>query len=136
MWTERWRAPEARLHGIEQTLRVRQMVVRRGGDYDRWDLEARGGVLGVARMIMGVEEHGQGRQMVRARLWPRAAAAGLLATFALAVIALLAYVDGADTASRILALAAVALGARIAWECGTAVGALRDAAQRELWLDR
>jgi len=136
VWTERWRAPEARLHGIEQTLRARHMVARRGGDYDRWDLEARGGVLGVARMIMGVEEHGQGRQMVRARLWPRAAAAGLLATFALAVIALLAYVDGADTASRILALAAAALGARIAWECGTAVGALRDAAERELWLDR
>ena len=87
-------------------------------------------------MIMGVEEHGQGRQMVRARLWPRAGAPGLWATLALAVIARMAYVDGAETASRILALAAATLGARIAWECGTAVGALRDAAQRELWLDR
>ena len=33
-------------------------------------------------------------------------------------------------------VAAVALGARIAWECGTALRALGDAVERELWLDR
>jgi len=87
-------------------------------------------------MIMGVEEHGQGRQMVRARLWPRAAAAGLWAVLALALLSGVAYIDGAETASGALALAAVALGARIAWECGTAVRALGDALERELWLDR
>jgi len=135
-WTERWRAPEARLHGIEQRLRADGAVVRRGGDYDRWDLEARGGILGSARMIMGVEEHGQGRQMVRARLWPRAAAAGLCAVAILAVLAALALLGEAGAVSGMLALAAVVLGARIAWECGNAVRAINDAVGRELWLDR
>jgi hypothetical protein len=135
-WTERWRAPEARLHGIEQRLRADGAVVRRGGDYDRWDLEARGGILGSARMIMGVEEHGQGRQMVRARLWPRAAAAGLCAVAILAVLAALALLGEAGAVSGMLALAAVVLGARIAWECGNAVRAIDDAVGRELWLDR
>ena len=136
VWTERWRAPETRLQGIEGSLRLGASIVRRGGDFDRWDLEVRGAVLGSARMLMGVEEHGQGRQMVRVRLWPRAAGAGLGAVVILAGLAAAALLDGAGTASAMLALAAVALGARIAWECGTALRALGDAVERELWLDR
>ena len=136
VWTERWRSPEARLHGIEHTLRSGGAIVQHGGDFDRWDLEVRGGLFGVARMILGVEEHGQGRQMVRARLWPRAAAAGLWTVGVFAVLAVLAFLDGARVASGLLALAAALLGARIAWDCGTAVRALGDAIQRELSLDR
>ena len=117
-------------------LRLGASIVRRGGDFDRWDLEVRGAVLGSARMLMGVEEHGRGRQMVRVRLWPRAAGAGLGAVVILAGLAAAALLDGAGTASAMLVLAAVALGARIAWECGTALRALGDAVERELWLDR
>ena len=29
-----------------------------GGDYDRWDLEIRGGLLGSLRTRMAIEEHG------------------------------------------------------------------------------
>jgi membrane protein implicated in regulation of membrane protease activity len=135
-WTERWRAPEARLHGIEQTLRADGAVVRRGGDYERWDLESRGGLFGAARLIMGVEEHGQGRQMVRARLWPRASAGALWTVAGLAGLAAVALLQGSGAAAGVLALGAAALGARIAWECGTAVRALGGAVDVEVARDR
>ena len=38
-----------RLQAIEASLRARGARVRRGGAYDRWDLEVRGGLLGAAR---------------------------------------------------------------------------------------
>src|SRR5207247_7974155 len=42
-----------------------------GGDTDRWDIQVRLGPLGSARLRVAVEEHGQGRQLVRYRVWPR-----------------------------------------------------------------
>jgi membrane protein implicated in regulation of membrane protease activity len=135
-WTERWRAPEARLHGIEQALRAEGTVVRRGGDFDRWDLEARGGLFGVARLLMGVEEHGQGRQMVRIRYWAKASAGAMWIAAALAGLSAIALLAGRGVSGAALAGAAVALGARIAWECGTAVRAVAGAAARELARDR
>src|SRR5207244_13385466 len=114
--------------------RLGASIVRRGGDFDRWDLEVRGAVLGSARMLMGVEEHGQGRQMVRVRLWPRAAGAGLGAVVILAGLAAAALLDGAGTASAMLALAAVAWGARLAWEGGAGRRALGGAGGRAVGL--
>jgi hypothetical protein len=48
-------------------------AVRRGGDFDHWDLEARSGMFTTVRALLGIEEHGTGRQLIRVRLWPRAA---------------------------------------------------------------
>ena len=42
-----------------------------GGEYDRWELETRGGSLGAARVRTALEEHGQGRQLLRCLVWPR-----------------------------------------------------------------
>jgi glycosyltransferase involved in cell wall biosynthesis len=71
LWSDGWRAPYERLQQIEFALRSSGTAFRRGGDLDRWDLEVRGGILGAARTLMAVEEHGAGRQLVRLRVWPR-----------------------------------------------------------------
>jgi O-antigen biosynthesis protein len=71
LWSERWQAPGERLQAIESALRASGAAFRRGGALDRWDLEVRGGILGSARTLMAVEEHGAGRQLVRLRVWPR-----------------------------------------------------------------
>jgi hypothetical protein len=47
------------------------MNVVRGGGTDRWDMQVRLGPLGSARLRIAAEEHGQGRQLVRYRVWPR-----------------------------------------------------------------
>jgi O-antigen biosynthesis protein len=47
------------------------MAVVRGGEFDRWDIHVRVGPLAAARVHVAVEEHGQGRQLVRVRVRPR-----------------------------------------------------------------
>jgi hypothetical protein len=109
--------------------------VRRGGDFDRWDLEVRGGLFGSARLLAAVEEHGQGQQMVRARTWPRVGTAGLVAVLGLGALALAAGFAAATAAAVILATAALGLATRVLWECGLAARGLNDALARELAQD-
>jgi hypothetical protein len=71
IWSQRWQDGEQRLMHLERALESRQTVVARGGDFDSWDLEMRGGLLGRARIRMTSEEHGNGQQMVRFLIWPR-----------------------------------------------------------------
>jgi hypothetical protein len=77
LWSERWRDPSAWLAIVEESIRSTSTGVRRGGDFDPWDLEVRGGPFTRVRMLLGVEEHGSGRQLVRIRLSWRATRVGV-----------------------------------------------------------
>ena len=70
VWSEHWEAQECRLRGLEETLRTQHACVLRGDEHDPWDLEVRGGVLGAARLVIGVEDHPGGKQLIRLRWWP------------------------------------------------------------------
>ncbi len=76
IWSERWEAQEQRLRALEERLRAQRACVLRGQELDDWDLEVRGGILGVARLVMGVEDHAGGKQLVRVRWWPKAPVRG------------------------------------------------------------
>jgi glycosyltransferase involved in cell wall biosynthesis len=90
LWSEHWTAPLERLQAFEAALRARGAAFRRGGDFDRWDFEVRGGMLGAARALMAVEEHGAGRQLVRLRIWPRVSRLALMLVVVLVGAALAA----------------------------------------------
>jgi GT2 family glycosyltransferase len=96
IWSERERRPEEWLGRVETSLRRGGASVVRGGCYDSWDLEVRGGPIGAVRVRALVEEHGMGRQLVRLRTWPRWQKPGLLL-------------------GSLLALAAVALALEASW---------------------
>jgi hypothetical protein len=70
LWSERWYSAETWLRALESALRAHGAVVRRGEDFDRWDLEIRTGTFTALRLLMAIEEHGRGRQLVRFRMWP------------------------------------------------------------------
>ena len=80
---------------------------------------------------MTVEEHGEGRQLVRTRSWavPSRAALGLCAL--LATLAVLAYVDGAFPAGALMALAAAGLAGWCLRDCSASAGALRAGIRRD-----
>jgi GT2 family glycosyltransferase len=126
-WRETWHAPEQWLRDLEARLRDAGAPVRRGGDYERWDLETRVGTLGAARVRLGVEEHGAGRQMVRWRLWPRPSTPAVLAAVLLGLVALGAALDRAWLATALLGAAAGVLAWRVAVDCGSALAAMERA---------
>jgi cellulose synthase/poly-beta-1,6-N-acetylglucosamine synthase-like glycosyltransferase len=124
VWTEHWRDPNERLKSFEADLRKAGVYVRRGGDYDRWDLEMREGLLGVARLLMAVEDHGAGNQFVRIRLWPKCSLLELLLPVLFVSLSAAAALDNAWAASAILGLLSFFLMIYTLRGCGSAIAAI------------
>jgi GT2 family glycosyltransferase len=101
LWSETWRESFAWLESVCANLRARGADYLTGQDFDGWDLRIRGGIFGRASLLMVVEEHGAGKQLIRFRFRPHltGAALGLLAaTVAAALITPLAGVAAATVA--------------------------------------
>jgi len=130
-WTERGEAPDVRLRRVEQTLRADGALVRRGGDWDQWDLEVARGTLGAARLIMAVEDHGAGNQLVRIRWWPTVSLTALALTATTTALALAAGFDGGWSVAAILGIAAAWVTVRAGWQCSAAVAVIELAVYEE-----
>jgi hypothetical protein len=129
LWSKRSLAIEERLQSMEAALRVRGAIPQRGGEFDHWDLEVVGGLLGAARMFMAIEHHGDGRQLLRIRWSPRCAISGLALTTLFAVLSLDAAYDKCWPVALILGLAALLLVGRMLQECASATAAFLAAVQ-------
>ncbi|HLY03145.1 MAG TPA: glycosyltransferase [Candidatus Cybelea sp.] len=137
VWSESWHAPDTWLTTLEKALRANDGVTLRGGAYDRWDLEVRGGMLGCARSLLLVEEHGAGRQLARLRSRPHFSTASIIAVAALFALAAAAGFTGAWAACGIFAALAAGVAVRATDECATAMervaratGGLREVSHR------
>jgi len=104
LWTEERQESVAWLRAIESAVRVDGIVVRRGSDYDNWDLEACGNVFGNIRIRLVNEEYGAGKQMVRVHAFPRFAFLPIALTATLVLLAGLAAADHARFAAVALAI--------------------------------
>ncbi len=124
IWSERWQSAHDRLEQIETELKRHSCAVLQGGDYDRWDLQVRGGLMGVARMRLAVEEHGGGRQLVRFRCWPQFSRVGLALVLTLALLAGAAALSDPWFVAAVLAASALLLAWAAIRDCATAVGVL------------
>jgi GT2 family glycosyltransferase len=143
IWSEQWHDPLERLRSIESDIYALGSYVRRGGDYDRWDLEVRGGIFGTARTRMAVEEHGAGKQLLRFCSWPICSFPGLALILVFALLSTGAALAQAWSASAILGIVALLLAVRILEECANAIATLlrvleqpEKAAERTKVLDR
>jgi GT2 family glycosyltransferase len=123
-WSEAWVSLEDRLRAVEAALRVDGAPALRGGDFDRWDLEMRGGMFGSARLLTTVEEHGQGRQLVRFLVRPRLSPLALACTAASAAIAAGAALSGAWAAFGLLVALTGAFALAGLLACAVATGNL------------
>jgi hypothetical protein len=130
IWSEHWKAPDMRLEAIEKRLRKRSVAVLRGGDYDRWDLEVRGGLFGTARTCMAVEDHGSGTQLVRFRSWPRVGAIVMSLTCIFAILSILSAIDRAWMASIVLGILTIIILVRIVWDSSAAIASLTAAIEQ------
>ncbi|TMG05145.1 MAG: hypothetical protein E6I09_05355 [Chloroflexi bacterium] len=130
IWSEGWRAHSEWLRSLEALLRADGAPVLRGGDFDRWDLEVRGGMLGSSRLRMVIEEHGAGRQFARIRWWPRCSSAALVLPVVFAMLAAIAALDRAWTPTVLLGMIAALLLLRTLLECAAATDAVCQALER------
>jgi hypothetical protein len=128
-WSPRWVDAQQRLRILERRIAAAQATVRRGGDYDGWDVEARMGIAARAQMLMGVEEHGGGAQLIRLRAVPRYSAVASAAAALLAVLAVVAALDHARLATGALVGLLAALVTRLLWESAVTAGAVADAVE-------
>ncbi|MFN2502261.1 MAG: glycosyltransferase [Pyrinomonadaceae bacterium] len=71
VWNEGWRSFEEVLATVLTLLEHDGAIVKSGGNFDRWDLEVRGGMMASARLLMTLEEHGAGKQLFRFKIFPR-----------------------------------------------------------------
>ena len=127
LWTERWKSEAEHLGALEAALRADGARVDRGGEFDRWDLNVRRGLLGGMRIRHAIEEHGAGRQLVRLSTWPRCAPAGVGLVVLLVLLSVAAMVGGSWTVCAALGLAAGILGVWIVGDCADAAGAVARA---------
>ena len=74
-------------------------------------------------MLMAVEEHGAGRQLVRVRAWPRCSRWRLALTISLAALAAGAALDGAWAVCAVLGGEAALLFLCVFVDCGVAMAA-------------
>ena len=129
LWSEQWQSAEERLQSLEAALRAEGVVVPRGSDYGRWDLEVRGGLLGTARLRMAIEEHGASKQLIRFRVWPRCSPLGLVLILVFGSLAAGAALDQAAVAFAIMCGAAVLLGLHAFGECHAAMAVVHRTLQ-------
>jgi GT2 family glycosyltransferase len=124
IWSERWEAPEERLRTLEMQLRGEPACVLRGEEFDRWDLEVRGGILGAARLLLAAEDHAGGKQLLRMRWWPVIPWRGPVLALAFAGLAAAAAHARMGGAASLLALGAVLPALHIVEQCMAAMATM------------
>ncbi len=129
LWSHRSLGIEERLQSMESALRAKGALPQRGGEFDHWDLEVLGGLLGAARMFMAIEYHGDGRQLLRIRWSPRCSISGLVLTTLFALLSLDAAIDKCWPVAIILGTATLLFVGRMLQECASATGAFLAAVQ-------
>jgi O-antigen biosynthesis protein len=122
IWSEDWESPRDRLARLWAYLRLERAAVLSGGSFDRWDIQVRTGPLGSARIRLGVEEHGHGRQLLRFRVWPRWSRGGSALAAVFAGFAVLAF--GHASVGTVIVLASLSLATlvQMARQCGSSIG--------------
>ncbi len=75
---QKWKLTNEWLQIAERHLRLGGATVLRGSDYDRWDLELRGGTSAAVRVKVMTEDLGDQKQLVRWRATPRCSRLALL----------------------------------------------------------
>ncbi len=129
VWSETWRDPAIWLADLEKAFREESMMVQRGGDFDRWDLQLRRGVFAATRLLLAIEEHGNGRQLARVKLWPRFSPSAVAIAGISAVLSAGAAIQSQYAAALALFGIFMVIAVRTMQECASSMEAVSEALQ-------
>jgi len=125
VFTRTWIEHQRRLELLEESLASMKTTTRRGGPFDAWDIEVRGGMFGSMRMLMAIEDQGSGTQYIRVLCQPIFSIIGVALMILFSGLALLALQDGAMKAAIVLGSFAVLIGIRMIIDCGRSAAVAR-----------
>ena len=112
---------------LERLLRAKHACVLCGDEHDGWDLEVRGGILGAARLLVGVEDHPGGKQLIRVRWWPKVPERGPFLALGLGALAFAAIQAHTWVPAVLLGLGALLPLLHIVQQCMAAMATVRQA---------
>jgi len=130
VWSEQWKAPEDWLKSVEDLLRSEDVSVQRGGDFDSWDLQTRGGFAGAVRLKLAIEEHGGGKQMLLFRVQPLVTKAAGVALALISLISATAFIDHSVQLGAVFAMGIVLVLYRMVTDCTVAAATVHCALER------
>jgi len=122
VWSEQWQPSEHWLNMLEEQMRSNGAIVRRGGDFDSWDLEVDGSPAARVRIVTAIEEHGGGKQMILFRLRPRVSRTATVLSVTLVLLSALALANGHTPVSVLLVFGALIAAVNAATTCGRIAG--------------
>jgi GT2 family glycosyltransferase len=131
IWSEQWVGLSERLEFLEQRLQAQRVIVHRGGDYDRWDLHIKTGLLGGTRARMAIEEHGGGKQLIQCRVWPRFSIIAMTGLAVFGVLGIWSLLDQALVVGTILGSFSLLLGMRMHQEYSFATVSIQESLLNE-----
>lgn len=121
LWREEWQSRFCLLQQIQRRLMGNGALVRIGGNYEPWDLEIHGGLLGDARILTAVEEHGRGKQYFRFRIKPTFSRIGVMTIVVFGMIAILQALSGNFLGAGVAMICVSGILLRALMEAGSAV---------------
>lgn len=128
-WSTGWIDLHQRLAALECAITAAGAMFERGGCHDRWDIDVRVGMLVRQRLLMCVEEHGGGAQLIRVRAVPRCGLGASVAAALLGVLAVAAALDHAPVAAGALTSFDAVLVACMLRESALVSGSVVDAVE-------
>jgi hypothetical protein len=126
LWFENGRPYDCHLTHIRDALRTRGAVAHAGGEFSPCDLMVRGGLFGSVSCLMGVEEHGEEKQLVRVRVKPTFRRHGVHIGSFLMLLGLFASIQGSMAAAATLFAVSAILLLRAVYECAIAMSAVNE----------
>jgi GT2 family glycosyltransferase len=100
-WSETWRSSEDWLMAIEKDLMQKKTRVKRGSEFDKWDLEVRAGLFSSGKGLLAIEEHGGGKQLLRFRCHTNFSFGGYLLNASICALSVIAAVNDEITVAII-----------------------------------
>ena len=126
-WSEQWRPVEDWLKDFQNELAQLHNKVKKGSDYDRWDIQSRSGLFALVRTLVTIEEHGMGKQYLKFKLRLLVSMFGLAVFLLLVLLTYLAFLSQAIISAAFLGASALLLGLKIIADSCGALAAVRKA---------
>jgi hypothetical protein len=124
-WSEgNWKSVDAWLEQIEQNIVGLKARVKRGGDFDRWDIQTRNGLFSTVKGILTIEEHGAKKQYLKFRYTANYSLSGLVLIVLFGFIAAQALINGSLVVAGILSIFTIVITGKYVLDSASVVNCM------------